>query len=140
MVTNEELARRYTAGETVAVLAAAAGMSEGGIYARLSRLGVPRRRTAERAGDLTAGQIADALAANGSVAAAARALGVGRGAFTAHAQRHGLLAAPAIPDDLAGRYADGASIAALAEHYQTGATTDRLGELTDAEARARKDH
>lgn len=123
MVTNEELARRYTAGDTVAALAADAGMTEGGVYARLTRLGVPRRRTAERAGTLTAGQIADALTANRSVAAAARALGVGRGAFTAQAQRHGLLAAPAIPEDLASRYADGASVAELAKHYQTGTTT-----------------
>jgi len=64
-----------------------------------------------------------ALAGHRSVAAAARALGVGRAAFTARAQHYGLLGGADIPGDLAGRYQAGASIRSLAEHYQVGPTT-----------------
>jgi len=125
-MTNEELASRYAGGDSLEELAAAAAMSLGGLQERLRRIGVPPRRRAERARALDAEQIAKALVDHGSVAAAARALGVGRAALTAQAQRHGLRPAPAIPTDLAQRYQAGATIAELARHYQRGTTTITL--------------
>ncbi len=72
---------------------------------------------------LTVKQITDALDTHGSVAGAAAALGVGRDALTAQAQRHGLRPGPDIPPDLIKRYQAGASIRELAEHYQRGTST-----------------
>jgi hypothetical protein len=123
VVTNEELARRYGAGESVAALAEAAGMSLAGLQRRLRRIGVPPRRPPDRAMNLTSQQIGEALSEHGSVSAAARALGVGRAAFTAQAQRAGVLPSPPIPGDLGDRYLAGASIPDLARHYDTGSTT-----------------
>lgn len=125
-VDNKELADRYAAGEPLEELAAAAGMSLGGLQERLRRIGEPTRRRKERARSLTREQIAKALADHGSLHAAAQALGVGRGALTAQAQRYGLRPAPAIPSDLAARYRAGASISELARHYEVGTTTVTL--------------
>lgn len=125
-VNNKELVSRYTAGETLRELAAAAGMSLGGLQERLRRLGVPTRRRTEGARALTREQIAEALSAHGSMSAAARALGVGRAALTAQAHRYGLRPAPPFPRDLAKRYQGGATIAELAQHYDVGTTTVTL--------------
>lgn len=122
-VTNDELTARYLAGENLEGLAGAAGMSLGGLQDRLRRLGVPARRRGEPSRELGAEQIARALAVHGSVAATARALGIGRHALTAQVQRHGLSPAPAMPPDLAERYRAGESIRELATHYQRAPST-----------------
>jgi hypothetical protein len=122
-VTNEELTRRYGDGEPLAALAEAAGMSVAGLQRRLRRIGVPPRRRPDRAAELNDQEINDALSRHGSISAAARSLGVGRAALTAHAQRLGILPSPAIPGDLAQRYQAGASIPDLAQRYETGTTT-----------------
>ncbi len=77
----------------------------------------------DRAHTLTTEQIAAALAAEGTVAGAARRVGAGRGAFKANAWRHGLLPLPDIPEDLGERYRAGATVAELANHYGIGPTT-----------------
>lgn len=125
-VNNEELVARYRTGEPLTRLAEAAGMSLGGLQERLRRLGVPTRRRPEGARAIPPEQIANALAEHGSISAAARALGVGRGALTAQARRHGLRPAPSVPSDLAKRYEGGATIAELAHHYDVGSTTVTL--------------
>ena len=96
-MTDDELARRYQAREDLASLAASAGMTTAGIHARLRRIGVPAHMRPDRAHTLTAEQIAAALAAEGTVAGAARRVGAGRGAFQANAWRYGLLPLPGTP-------------------------------------------
>ena len=124
LVDNDELRRRYEAGEAIDSLAEAAAMTTGGLQGRLRRIGVPpRRRQADSGHDLSEDRVRDALADNRSVAAAARALGVGRAAFTARAQHCGLLAGPDTAADLLERYQAGASIRGLAHAYEAGPTT-----------------
>lgn len=124
-LTNDELARRYSAGEPLATLADAAEMTRSGLYERLRRLGLPsRRQTASR--PLTEAQLRQALNTHGSVNAAASALGVSRENFTADAQRHGLLDPPADrPPDVAERYHQLGSLEATATHYNVSITTVR---------------
>lgn len=120
MLSNDELVRRYRAGDPLAALAADAEMSLGGLQRRLRRLGVPPRRAARTAGR---DQIEAALRSHGTVSAAARALGVPRNLVTAEAQRLGLRPRPDIPGDLADRYARERSLDALAAHYQVSGPT-----------------
>jgi len=122
-VDNTELAERYNAGEPTDTLAEEARMSVSGLNRRLRRIGVPPRRTPDKAAKLSKEEIAAALASHRSVAAAARALNVGRAALAAEAQRHGLRTGPGIPPDLGERYRSGATLADLARHYDTGTTT-----------------
>jgi hypothetical protein len=123
-VDNDELRGRYEAGEPLEALAEAAGMARNGVQARLRRIGVPPlRRQPDSGHELSEAQVRHALQDNRSVAAAARALRVGRGALTTRAQHFGLLAGPEIPVDLAERYEAGGSIRVLAHHYQVGTTT-----------------
>jgi hypothetical protein len=92
-VDNGDLRRRYEAGEPLEALAEAAGMARNGVQARLRRIGgPPRRRRPDSGHELDETQIRKALRDNRSVAAAARALGVGRGALTTRAQHFCLLA------------------------------------------------
>jgi hypothetical protein len=87
---DRDLVCRYRAGESLDTLAAAAGLTRNGLYARLRRLGQPPRR---------------ALAEHGSINAAAKALGVTREALTGDAQFLGLVPDPPDrPDDLAATY------------------------------------
>ncbi len=125
VVDNQELQRRYQAGDPLADLAAAAGMSLGGLQRRLRRIGVSPRQPRSTVDQLDADQIAAALAAHGSIAAAARALGVGRAALTGRSHRLGVLERPACPSDLAGRYQAGASLTQLAGHYGCSVQTVR---------------
>ena len=124
-LTNNELVRRYNAGEPLATLADAAEMTRSGLYERLRRLGLPSRRpTTSR--PLTESQLRRALNSHGSVNAAASALGVSRENFTADAQRYGLLDPPADrPPDVAERYHQLGSLEATAAHYNVSITTVR---------------
>jgi hypothetical protein len=124
LVDNAELRRRYEAGEPLADLAEAAAMSRSAIQVRLRRNGVPpRRRQPDSGHELGRDEIQGALANHRSVAAAAKAVGVGRIVFTARAQRLGILPGPDIPSDLAERYQAGASVRDLAEGYGVGKST-----------------
>jgi hypothetical protein len=98
-------------------------MSLAGLQRRLRRIGVPPRRQPDRSATLTDTQITNALAAHGSVSAAAKSLGVGRAALTAQAQRIGVLPGPTIPSGLHERYRQGATIPDLARLHETGTTT-----------------
>jgi hypothetical protein len=118
---NEELIRRYQAGEPLNDLTAAAGMSRSGLYDRLHRLGVPRRTGGPAPDDET---IAAALAQHRSVNAAAKALGVPRNRLAGDAVRLGHHPRPAhIPADLADRYHQEQSLDRVAAHYNTSAIT-----------------
>ena len=124
-LTNEELIRRYNAGEPLTALAQAAEMTRSGLYERLRRLGLPTRRPAALT-TVTDDQIRTAIADHGSVNAAAKVLGVTREALTADAQRLGLLEPPADrPADLAQQYNELGSLQATATHYNTSITTTR---------------
>jgi hypothetical protein len=121
-LTNDELIRRYHAGEPLDQLAAAADMTLSGVQARLRRLNVPpRRKTA--AAKPTAKQIEAALKHHQSINAAAKALDVTRTWLAAEAQRLGLRHSFDPPDDLLQRHHAGATQAQLAEHYHTAAST-----------------
>jgi hypothetical protein len=123
-VDNDELRRRYTAGEPLTDLAEAANMTVNGLQIRLRRIGVPARRSKDKAHQLNEDQIRNAIHAQQSVAGAARQLGVGRAALAARAQQLGVLPPPAgIPTDLAQRYQDGDSVRVLASTYGVGPTT-----------------
>jgi DNA invertase Pin-like site-specific DNA recombinase len=124
-LTNDELTRRYKAGEPLAALAEAAEMTRSGLYERLRRLKLPpRRQPTER--PLTQAQLRRALNTHGSVNAAAAALGVSRENFTADAQRYGLLdPPPERPADLAQQYNQLGSLEATAAHYKVSVSTIR---------------
>jgi hypothetical protein len=113
-LTNEELIRRYRAGDPIDELATAAEMTRSGMYDRLRRLGVtPRDET-----------IRQALTDHKSINAAAKALGLPRSRLTAEAVRLGLRERPAnIPEDLADIYRQQGSLDRVAEHYGTSAPT-----------------
>jgi hypothetical protein len=121
-LTNEELIRRYRAGEPIDELAAAAEMTRSGMYDRLRRIGVtPRTGTDTNISDET---IRQALTDHKSINAAAKALGLPRSRLTAEAIRLGLRDPPAnIPDDLADVYRQQGSLDRVAEHYGTSAPT-----------------
>lgn len=117
-LTNEELLRRYHAGERIEDLMAAAEMSKPGLYDRLRRLGAEPRNT--WAAHLDDDTIRAALDQHGSVNATAKALGVPRARLGAEAVRLGLRPAPAsIPSDITAVYAAEGSIDGVAAHYQT---------------------
>ena len=119
---DRDLVCRYQAGESLDTLAAAAGLTRNGLYARLRRLGQPPRR----AGSVTVSddEIRRALAEHGSINAAAKALGVTREALTGDAQFLGLVPDPPDrPDDLAATYEQLGSIEATAAHYGVAAVT-----------------
>jgi transposase-like protein len=121
-LTNEDLVRRYQAGERLHDLAAAAEMSRSGLYDRLRRLGQPPRATS--AGSAADQEIRDALVESGSISAAAKALGVPRDALIADAHRLGLRSRPSrLPADLVERYEEERSLQALAEHYSVSPPT-----------------
>jgi hypothetical protein len=122
-LTNDELIRRYQAGESLGSLAAAAEMALSGVQARLRRLGVPPRRKPSTAASFTAEQIGAALEQHQSINATAKALGVTRGWLSAEAQRLGLRRSFEPPGDLLERYHAGATQAQLADHYQTATST-----------------
>lgn len=91
-LTNEELIRRYRAGEPIDGLAAAAEMTRSGMYDRLRRIGVaPRTGTDTNISDET---IRQALSDHKSINAAAKALGLSRSRLTAEAVRLGLREPP----------------------------------------------
>jgi hypothetical protein len=121
-LTNDELTRRYQAGEPVDELAAAAEMTRSGMYDRLHRLGVaPRTSTETNIDDET---IRQALTDHKSINAAAKALGLPRSRLTAEAIRLGLRDPPAnIPTDLIDLYRQQGSLERVAEHYGTSAPT-----------------
>jgi hypothetical protein len=121
-LTNEELSRRYQAGEPIDELAAAAEMTRSGMYDRLRRIGVaPRTGTGT---DIDDESIRQALSDHTSINAAAKALGIARSRLTAEAIRLGLRERPAnIPDDLADIYRQQGSLDRVAEHYGTSAPT-----------------
>jgi transposase-like protein len=113
-VDNDELRRRYEA----------ANMTVNGLQIRLRRIGVAARRSTDKAHQLNEDQIRSAIRAQGSVAAAARQLDVGRAALAARAQQLGVLPRPAdIPADLPQRYQNGDSVRLLASTYGVGPTT-----------------
>lgn len=121
-ISNEELIRRYRAGQPVDELAAAAEMTRSGMYDRLRRLGVKPRTGTD--GDLDDDTIRAALAEHRSINAAAKALGVPRARLGAETVRLGLRPRPAyIPADLADVYQREGSIDRVAEHYSTTAIT-----------------
>jgi transcriptional regulator with XRE-family HTH domain len=116
-LSDEELARRYAAGdESVLELAEAAGMSPSGLQRRLRRIGVPPRRS-ERTGALDASAVSSALSEHRSVRAAAAALGISRPALVALARRHGLAEKGSVPAGLVECYREGASVAELARAH-----------------------
>jgi hypothetical protein len=121
-LTNEELIRRYRAGEPIDELAAAVEMTRSGMYDRLRRLGVaPRTGTDTNISDET---IRQALTDHKSINAAAKALGLPRSRLTAEAVRLGLRDPPAnIPEDLADIYLQQGSLDRVAGHYGTSAPT-----------------
>lgn len=122
-LTNDELARRYQAGQPLAQLAVEAGMTIPGVQARLRRIGVPARRQPSRAPLLPKQQIADALDTHRSINAAAKALGITRAALMAEAHRHGLRRTLTPPRDLLDRYHAGATQTQLADHYGVAVST-----------------
>ena len=121
-LTNDELIRRYRAGEPIDELAAAAEMTRSGMYDRLRRIGVaPRTGTDTDINDET---IRQALTDHKSINAAAKALGLPRSRLTAEAIRLGLRDPPAnIPKDLVDIYHEHGSVDRVAEHYGTSAPT-----------------
>jgi CelD/BcsL family acetyltransferase involved in cellulose biosynthesis len=121
-LNNEDLIRRYRAGEPVDELAAAAEMTRSGMYRRLSRLGQPVRASNDAL--LDDQTVTQALNQHGSVNAAAKALGVPRAKLGAEAVRLGLRPRPAsIPADLEAVYAQHQSIDRVAAHYNTSGVT-----------------
>jgi Helix-turn-helix domain len=122
-LTNDELARRYRAGEPLPQLAVDTGMSVSGVQARLRRIGVPARRQPSKAARLPKDAIAQALDTHGSINAAAKQLGITRAALMAEAHRHGLRHALTVPQDLLDRYQRGATQTELAAHYGVAAST-----------------
>jgi hypothetical protein len=122
---NDELARRYRAGEALDQLAADADMTVNGVQARLRRIGVPPRRQPSKASRLPKATIAAALDQHGSINAAAKHLGITRAALMAEAQRHGLRHTLDPPEDLLHRYHAGATQTDLAAHY--GVATSTVG-------------
>lgn len=119
---NDELIRRYQAGETLDQLTAAAAMSRSGLYDRLRRLGVPPR-TGNHA-NIDDDTILAALSEHRSVNAAAKALGISRDRLAADAVRLGLRPPPAhIPPDLVQRYRQDQSLERVATHYSTSPIT-----------------
>ncbi len=120
-LTNDELIRRYQAGERLDELAAAAEMTRSGLYDRLRRIGVNPRTASSASVDDEA--IRNALDEHGSVNAAAKALGIPRARLGADAVRLGLRARPpSIPADLEEVYRTEGSVERVAAHYDT---TDR---------------
>jgi hypothetical protein len=121
-LTNDELIRRYRAGDPIDELAAAAEMTRSGMYDRLRRIGVaPRTGTDSDVDDET---IRQALSDHKSINAAAKALGLPRSRLTAEAVRLGLRDRPAnIPEDLIDIYRQEGSLERVAEHYGTSAPT-----------------
>jgi hypothetical protein len=121
-LTNEELIRRYRAGEPINELATAAGMTRSGMYDRLRRLGVqPRTATDTNISDET---IRQALSDYKSINAAGKALGIPRSRLTAEAVRLGLRVRPAnIPGDLIDIYRQQGSLERVAKHYGTSPPT-----------------
>jgi hypothetical protein len=121
-LTNDELIRRYRAGEPIAELAAAAEMTRSGMYDRLRRIGVaPRSGTDTDIDDET---IRQALTDHKSINAAAKALGLPRSRLTAEAIRLGLRDRPAnIPEDLIEIYRQEGSVERVAGHYGTSPPT-----------------
>jgi hypothetical protein len=122
-LTNDELSRRYRAGEPLAELATAADMTISGVQARLRRIGVPARRQPSQAPRLPKKAIAAALNTHGSINAAAKQLGITRAALMAEAQRHGLRYTLTPPRDLHDRYHAGATQTQLAAHYGVAVST-----------------
>lgn len=122
-LTNDELTRRYLAGEAIGNLATDAGMTQAGLQARLRRIGVPPRKQASKAPQLTKSQIASALEQHGSINATAKALDITRSALMAEAQRHGLRSTLKIPADLFDRHQAGATQTDLATRYGVAVST-----------------
>lgn len=121
-LTNDELIRRYKAGERIDELVAAAEMTRSGVYDRLRRLGIKARTGSGDSLDDDA--ISAALSEHGSINAAAKALGVPRARLGADAVRLGLRPRPAsIPADLEDVYRSEGSLDRVAEHYGTTAVT-----------------
>jgi len=119
---NDELIRRYRAGEPIDALTAAAEMSRPGLYDRLRRLGVPPRTATGVVLDETT--VKAALDTHGSVNAAAKALGVPRARLGAEAVRLGLRPPPpSIPPDIAELYQQLGNVDAVAAHYNTSPIT-----------------
>ena len=122
-LSDDELARRYREGrDSLTELARAAAMSVSGLQRRLRRLGVAPQRRSPRP-SLSAEALASALASYGSARAAAAALGIGRAALVAEAQRHGLAHALEVPDDLVAAYQSGSSLDELARRYKVSKAT-----------------
>lgn len=96
---------------------------DAGLQARLRRIGVPPRKQASKASQLTKSQIASALEQHGSINATAKALDITRSALMAEAQRHGLRSALNIPADLFDRHQAGATQTDLATHYGVAVST-----------------
>jgi hypothetical protein len=120
-LTNQELIRRYQAGERIDDLAAAAEMTRSGLYDRLRRLNIKPRTTTV---DLDDDAIRAAVTEHKSINAAAKALGVPRARLGAEAVRLGLRNQPAsIPADLASVYQREGSVERVAAHYGTSAIT-----------------
>jgi hypothetical protein len=121
-LTNEELLRRYQAGERIEDLMAAAEMSKPGLYDRLRRLGAQLRKPpTARPDDET---IRTALDRYGSVNAAAKALGLPRARLGAEAVRLGLRPMPpSVPTDISAVYAAEGSLERVAAHYNTTTVT-----------------
>jgi hypothetical protein len=121
-LTNDELIRRYRAGEPINELAAAAEMTRSGMYDRLRRIGVAPRTGTDI--DIDDQIIRQALTHHKSINATAKALGLPRSRLTAEAIRLGLRDRPAnIPDDLIDIYRQQGSLDRVAEHYGTSAPT-----------------
>jgi hypothetical protein len=121
-LTNEELIRRYRAGEPIDELATAAEMTRSGMYDRLRRIGIPPRTGTDT--NIDDETIRQALTDHKSINAAAKALGLPRSRLTADAIRLGLRDPPAnIPDDLTEIYRQEGSVDRVAEHYGTSAPT-----------------
>jgi transcriptional regulator with XRE-family HTH domain len=136
-LTNDELARRYRSGESLARLATDAGMTVPGVQARLRRIGVPARRQPSKAPRLSKQEIAAALDSHRSINAAAKALEVTRAALMAEAQRHGLRHTLTPPRDLLERYQAGATQTQLADHYGVAVSTVGLWLQASGVARRR---
>ncbi len=134
---NDDLTRRYLAGEPLRDLAAAADMTVSGVQARLRRIGVPPRKQPSKAPHLSKETIAAALDQHGSIDAAAKALGVTWPALRAEAQLHGLRGAPNAPADLLSRYQAGATQTELAAHCGVAVSTVGLWLQTLGIARRR---
>jgi hypothetical protein len=123
-LTNEELIRRYRAGEPIDELAAAAEMTRSGMYDRLRRLGISPRTGTGTGSDIDDQTIRQALSDHKSINAAAKALGLPRSRLTAEAIRLGLRDRPAnIPEDLIEIYRQQGSLDRVAEHYGTSPPT-----------------